>query len=287
MNSTPDFHPALGSPTTLPRGTQRLFASSDFEPKRAPNSGDWLAVHDEPGQTFSAFRSAAANVPDDARNVIYIQPLGRLPSTPSKQQMKAFAEAYFQTTVRIADPLDVVKTAVTARRNSYSGQWQLRTGDILSRLQRRLPTDAFALVGVTMFDLYPDERWNFVFGQASLRDRVGVYSFARYQSDEPRLTLRRSLKVMGHELGHMFGMDHCAYFECMMNGSNHLEEADRRPMHLCPVCLRKLMWSAGFDPRPRYEQLAPVYRRLRLNDEADWLLPRFHAMVDSRGQARR
>mgnify|MGYP000107882883 CR=1 FL=1 len=33
---------------------------------------------------------------------------------------------------------------------------------------------------VTMTDLYPSEDWNFVFGQASLRNRVGAYSFARY-----------------------------------------------------------------------------------------------------------
>jgi archaemetzincin len=31
-----------------------------------------------------------------------------------------------------------------------------------------------------MEDLYPDPAWNFVFGQASLRERVEVFSFARY-----------------------------------------------------------------------------------------------------------
>ena len=30
-----------------------------------------------------------------------------------------------------------------------------------------------------MTDLYLDDRWNFVFGQASLRGRIGVFSFAR------------------------------------------------------------------------------------------------------------
>jgi len=65
---------------------------------------------------------------------------------------------------------------------------QLLTGDVLDLLKTRLPEDAFALLGVTMMDLYPDPNWNFVFGQASLRDRVGVYSFTRYapQSSEGR-----------------------------------------------------------------------------------------------------
>ena len=40
-----------------------------------------------------------------------------------------------------------------------------------------------------------------------------------------------------------------------MNGSNHLEEADARPLHLCPVHLRKLQWSIGFDATARYRHL--------------------------------
>jgi len=96
-----------------------------------------------------------------------------------------------------------------------------------------------------MTDLYPEPSWNFVFGQASLRERVGVYSFARYDSafygeardrDYETLLLRRSCKVLAHETGHMFGLAHCIYFNCLMNGSNHLAESDRRPLHLCPVC---------------------------------------------------
>lgn len=50
----------------------------------------------------------------------------------------------------------------------------------------------------------------------------------------------RFLQVMTHEVCHMFGLKHCIWMQCLMNGSNHLEESDRRPPHLCPVCLRKL-----------------------------------------------
>jgi archaemetzincin len=58
--------------------------------------------------------------------------------------------------------------------------------------------------------------------------------------------------VLEHETGHMVGLAHCIYFNCLMNGSNHLAESDRRPLHLCPVCLRKLQWSIGFDVVARY-----------------------------------
>jgi hypothetical protein len=59
-----------------------------------------------------------------------------------------------------------------------------------------------------MTDLYPDPGWNFVFGQASPRDRVGIHSFARYDprfdsqastADSRKLMLRRSCKVLAHE----------------------------------------------------------------------------------------
>ena len=52
--------------------------------------------------------------------------------------------------------------------------------DVLNFLRTKLPSDAFCILAVTMEDLYPDPTWNFVFGQASLTERIGVYSFARY-----------------------------------------------------------------------------------------------------------
>jgi len=181
---------------------------------------------------------------------------------------------------RLLPPLDLGRSHLTSRRNPATGQVQLLTGDILNLLKTRLPDDAFALLGVTMVDLYPEPTWNFVFGQASLRDRVGVYSFARYTpqfSGEPgtaesrRLMLRRSLKVLAHETAHMFGIEHCIWYRCLMNGSNHLAEADARPLHLCPVDLHKLQWSIGFNVVERYRRLRGFDHEAGFEDEAEWL----------------
>jgi archaemetzincin len=131
-----------------------------------------------------------------------------------------------------------------------------------------------------MTDLYPDPSWNFVFGQASTRDRVGVYSFARYDprfygqapsADSRMLMLRRSLKVLAHETCHMFGIEHCVWFRCLMNGSNHLAESDARSLHLCPVDLRKLQWSIGFEVVERYRRLRDFHRQTGFEDEGQWL----------------
>src|SRR5213075_2686902 len=157
------------------------------------------------------------------------------------------------------------------RRNPITNNPQILTDDVLNFLKAHIPADAFCILAITMEDLYPETSWNFVFGQASVRERVGVYSFARYDPafyGEVRapgyetLLLRRSCKVLAHETSHMFGLAHCTYFNCLMNGSNHLAEADRRPLHLCPVCLRKLQWSIDFDLLKRYsaleESIAPM-----------------------------
>jgi archaemetzincin len=273
---------AIGSTRGLSDTLRRAFdPGKSFEPIPKPNRQDWLAVHSEPGQTFDEFVRSGANRPDKTRNKIYLQPLGEFAKdcSPSTEMLREYAAAYFSMPVQVLAPLDLAGRKLTTRTNQYTGKRQLLTGDVLDMLKRGLPADAFCLLAITMEDLYPEPSWNFVFGQASLRDRVGVYSFARYDPafhGEPRgpdyqkVLLRRSGKVLVHETAHMFGLLHCIHFRCVVNGSNHLDESDSRPMHLCPVCLRKLQHGVGFDVVRRYEGLLRFYQKAGLDDEARW-----------------
>jgi archaemetzincin len=123
----------------------------------------------------------------------------------------------------------------------------------LKELVPRLPDDAMAFIGFTSSDLWPGDDWNYVFGQASLDDRVGVWSLARNGSPSAndagyRLALVRALKIAMHETGHMFGMHHCTAYRCNMAGVNSLEESDAQPTWLCPECLAKLSWATGSSP---------------------------------------
>ncbi len=68
-------------------------------------------------------------------------------------------------------------------------------------LRRRLPDDACVFLALTASDLWPGAGWNFVFGQALLRERVGVWSIYRNgdptESDDAyRLCLRRTIKLL-------------------------------------------------------------------------------------------
>jgi archaemetzincin len=69
----------------------------------------------------------------------------------------------------------------------------------------------------------------------------------------------------------MFGMEHCIWYRCLMNGSNHMDESDARPLHLCPVDLQKLQWSIGFNIAERYRRLREFHREECFLDEAGWL----------------
>ena len=277
---------AIGDRTGLPALLQRAFApdAPGFDPIPSPGSHDWLAVHPEPGQTFDQFRVSRPNRPTESRRVIYLQPLGEFVGdrSPSIEKLREFAAAFFAMEVKALPAVSLDAARITARRNPQTDNRQILTGDVLEFLKARVSADAFCLLAITMEDLYPEPSWNFVFGQASLRERVGVYSFARYHPgfdgepspqarDAETLMLQRSCKVLAHETGHMFGLAHCTFFNCLMNGSNHLAESDRRPLHLCPVCLRKLQWSIGFDVLQRYKALERINRADGFADEADWL----------------
>jgi len=275
---------AVGDLAELPPLLRRAFSADvpEFEPIPKPSPHDWLAVHPETGQTFDQFKASHPNRPTDSRRVIYLQPLGEFAAdrSPSIEKLREFAAAFFAMEVKALPALSLEVFRLTTRRNPNTGNLQILTSDVLDFLKERVPADAFCVLAITMEDLYPEPSWNFVFGQASLRERVGVYSFARYDpafygetrnSGYETLLLRRSCKVLAHETSHMFGLAHCTFFNCLMNGSNHLAESDRRPLHLCPVCLRKLQWSVGFDVRERYRALERVARAEGFADEADWL----------------
>jgi len=274
---------AIGSTRGLPKAMQRaLDPSSDFGRIPVPRSGDWLAEHPEPGQTFDDFARLRPIKPDGRRKKIYLQPLGEFAEdrSPSLVTLREYAANYFLMDVEVLPSLSISSRALTRRINPFTRNRQILAGDVLALLKRKLPGDAFCVLAITMEDLYPHPSWNFVFGQASLRERVGVFSFARYDpafygdergEDYQEVLLRRSCKVLVHETAHMFSLEHCIFFKCVLNGSNHLQESDSRPLSVCPVCLRKLQFSIGFDVVDRYQKLLGFYWRTGFGHEARWV----------------
>jgi archaemetzincin len=234
-----------------------------------PKPHDWLTEHSESGQTFRQYLHNQPVKVDSKRRVVYVQPLGDFNPTQKKivDETAEFMGVYFQLPVKIREGLSLDLVPATARRKSgMFGSQQILTTYVLTEvLKPRLPKDAVVFIALTTADLWPGEGWNYVFGQASLSDRVGIWSINRYgnpsRSDAAyRLCLLRTLKTATHETAHMFTMVHCTLYECNMCGSNHLDEADRRPLEVCPHCLAKLSYATDADPATRFEKLIDFYK---------------------------
>lgn len=60
-------------------------------------------------------------------------------------------------------------------------------------------------------------------------------------------------QVTCHELCHLLGLGNCRWLRCLMQGALRVDEALRRPLHLCPICLRKLQHLLGFRLVDRYK----------------------------------
>ncbi len=255
-----------------------------------PQPGEWLAVHPEPGQTYRQYVDARPVKPDSRRGVIYIQPLGDFDRTQRKivNLTAEFLGIYFDLPVKIREEMPLKQIPTKARRvHPRWGDRQILSTYVLDEVLRpNLPKDACVLIALTTSDLWPGEGWNFVFGQASLRERVGVWSIYRNgdprESDQSfRLCLRRTIKTASHETGHMFSMMHCTLYECNMCGSNHRAESDRRPLALCPHCLAKLCYATRADPQRRFEKLIAFCKENRLEPEREFYEKSLAAM---RGQ---
>jgi archaemetzincin len=250
-------------------------------PLGRPNPGDWLDQHEESGQTFQEYLRGRPVTPTGNRTVIYVQPLGEF-TAKQREIVELSAEylgLYFCRPVKILATLPPSTIPNSARRTHP--EWKVK--QILSTyvldqvLKPRLPKDAAAYIAFTTSDLWPGPGWNFVFGQASLRDRVGVWSITRNgdpaESDDGfRVCLRRTLKTATHETGHMFSIPHCIAYECNMSGSNHLAESDRHPLYLCPECHAKVCWATNAEPIARLRRLAEFCQRQGLQQELTYFI---------------
>ena len=69
------------------------------------------------------------------------------------------------------------------------------------------------------------------------------------------LWFSRACKTASHELGHCFGIDHCTYYACVMQGTAHMQEDSEQPPYLCPVDLSKVLRATGAEEKDRYKAL--------------------------------
>ena len=213
---------------------------------------DWLGrgqpgEKDRPGQPVKRFIQPGPhrNFPSKMRSKIYLQPLGDVRGAPSATIFAELLQRWFLLEVVVCKPPSDEEVNALERDERGCGYGpQIETPSAHELLYKTMARDAFIVLGYTMEDICnTSSGFGFLFGEANLDRGVGLFSFARYADGVSRTSarfLRRCGMVLCHEATHCFGVRHCVYASCLMNGSNHLEEAESRPFDLCPVDLRKL-----------------------------------------------
>ncbi len=148
-------------------------------------------------------------------------------------------ERYFQAVCYIEEPLAVPESAYDPRRRQY------RSDVILGYLRLLSPRGVEKVMAVTELDLFAPGL-NFVFGQAVLNGQEAIVSVARLRPEfygrppNPSLFLSRVRKEVIHEMGHLYGLEHCPDPSCVMTFSNSIAGVDAKGEDFCPRCLAQL-----------------------------------------------
>ena len=261
---------AIGSISHLPETSslKKILKTAELyhKPMPPPQKGDWLYSQKEQGQTFSQFMKYNLNKPSKNK-IIYINPLQEMSQSFLDNCILYCQSFFYPLNIKLAKISNLKSLKIESRINEYTNQIQYNASQINSKMAQYVPNDAHCVLSILLDDLYPSNDWNFVFGLASYYKKVCVFSFARFdplffgENRPPNFDnylLYRSCNTLVHEICHTFGLSHCIYYKCLMNGSNSLEEQLRRPLIECPVCLRKLYEVIGFDCKERYKKLKDI-----------------------------
>jgi archaemetzincin len=83
---------------------------------------------------------------------------------------------------------------------------------------------------------------NYVLGEAFSRRGLGAVYLARIKEEfyglrpNDKLLYERLVKECVHELGHIFGFNHCPNTRCVMHFSNSLSDTDAKGRSFCDAC---------------------------------------------------
>lgn len=123
--------------------------------------------------------------------------------------------------------------------SAWSG-WDANRGQLDARkaldiLFRDRDPEALVELDITGVDIFEVEK-PYVFGLASLTDRIALVSLSRIDDDGRAKLDRRLHKLVLHEVGHTFGLHHHDDDECVMRQDPTVASLDKAPAKPCEEC---------------------------------------------------
>ena len=243
--------------------------------KRQAN--DWLSeVTTDPKQPFEVFCKENPIKIDPSKSVIYIQPIGKFSKHQKKilKELDRYLSEFFG--MKVVSFKVISDDFIPAKDRRKTSSEQLRTTYLLYEyLLPKIPKDAAAFIAFTEKDLYPQDSWSYVFGQASLSHKIGVWSMYRFGDSKASQSAYDNCQLLAfktatHEIGHIFGIQHCQMYHCNMNGSMSLPDLTLRPTYFCPDCQSKISWRLSLPMRPQFEKLENYWRKIDQPTEAEF-----------------
>jgi archaemetzincin len=170
--------------------------------------------------------------------LICLLPVAGVPAA-DLDAIEAFVAAYFACETRCLPSLEAPAGAWDARRDQHDATALMRAALPL------LPPGATRLLVVTAHDIFIP-MLTFIFGQAQVNGPAAILSLARLRQEfhglpaDRGLYVERVLKEVLHELGHTFGLVHCADRACAMSLSINVTNIDVKRGELCDACAGEL-----------------------------------------------
>ncbi len=166
---------------------------------------------------------------------------------PDSELLAGLAE---DLTLTFEGPCHIEKDWLDARFAFDSMRNQYYATRLLQKLSQMGPWPGRVL-GVASVDLFVPVL-TFVFGEAQLDGNCAVVSHYRLaEPDRPHVLPERLTKEALHELGHTFGLRHCAEWQCVMSSSHSVERLDVKSANFCGPCRRAMSSASTRSRAPR------------------------------------